>query len=151
MTEQHYNLQDLIAIIRNSRISDVEGVIEQAETEIQGVTILSFSPSAVSSLETSIRDYISELVLESIKSSKRDNVDVVSAKHVDRAHEYLVSSSQRRLFRHLGTVGGIILGAGLSNTLALVTANTFSATGVLLSVGLGLIGSFLVAFHIAKE
>jgi hypothetical protein len=47
---------------------------------------------------------------------------------------------------------GIFLGGSLSNILAMAQAgNTFPVLGTLVSLGVGLIGTFLVAVHIVKD
>jgi len=111
-----------------------------------------FSPAAYSRLREKIAEYISQLVTESVKVSKRHQSDTVSAAHVERANEYLVSSSTRRIFKHLGTVGGILLGAAVSTFLSMATSTgEFSMRGALISAALGIVGAFLVALHMAKD
>jgi hypothetical protein len=70
---------------------------------------------------------------------------------VEQASDFLVTSSSRRWFRHMGTVGEILLGASLSNSLSMTTGNRYSATGVVVSALLAVIGAFGVALHIGKE
>lgn len=129
----------------------LQRVIEEADAQLQHVESSPFSPSAFSVLKEKISEHIAQLVSEAIKISKRHQADTVSAAHVERASEYLVTSTSRRFFRHLGTVGGIFLGASLSNILAMTVADQYSTMGTLVSVGLGIIGAFLIALHIAKD
>jgi hypothetical protein len=126
-------------------------VVSQAETQLEGVDASPFSPHAFGTLRSKISEFVVELVNESIKVSKRHRADTVSAAHVERAAEYLVSSTSRRFYRHLGTVGGILLGAALSNILAMTLAGQYTGGGTILSVVLGVIGAFAIALHIAKE
>lgn len=51
----------------------------------------------------------------------------------------------------LGTKGGILLGASIPNILAMTIAEKYSILGTLVSVGLSIIGAFLIAFHFAKD
>jgi len=52
----------------------------------------------------------------------------------------------------MGTVGGIILGGSLSNILAMAqTGHDFPVLGTLISIGTGLVGTFLVAVHVVKD
>jgi formate-dependent nitrite reductase membrane component NrfD len=129
----------------------IEKVIQDAETAIRKLDPSPFSPNAYSVLRSKIAEHIAELIRESIKVSKRHQSDTVSAAHVERASEYLVSSSARRLFRHVGTLGGIFLGAGISTMLTMTVAGQYSSLGVLLSAGLGIVGAFMIALHIAKD
>ena len=129
----------------------VEDIIQHANAQLQAIPASPFSPNAFTVLKEKIAQHIAELVTESIKVSRRYRSDTVSAAHVERASEYLVTSSSRRLFRHLGTVGGIFLGAALSNFLAMTVAGQYSATSTLVSAALGIVGAFMVALHIAKD
>ena len=130
---------------------EVRAAIDQAETQLHGIDASPFSPAAFSALKTRIAEHVGELVGESIKVSKRHRADTVSAAHVERASEHLVASTSRRFYRHLGTVGGIFLGAALSNILAMVRASQYTGEGTILSVALGIGGAFMIALHIAKD
>lgn len=130
---------------------EVEAVVKRAEREIETIAPSPFSPIAFEVLKSKITEYISDLVNESIKVSKRHQSDTVSAAHVERASEYLVSSASRKVFRHLGTVGGILLGAALSSFLALSVTGQYSPFSTLLPAALGIVGAFLNALHMAKD
>ena len=125
--------------------------LAQAEAQLRESNSSPFSPPAFDLLKSTITEYISELVRESIRVSKRYRTDIVSAAHVERAAEYLVSSTSRRFYRHLGTVGGILLGAALSNMLAMTLTAKYTGAGTILSGILGIVGSFLIALHIARD
>ena len=135
----------------SSLSSDMQKLINDSEQELVGIDPGPFSVSAFDFLKTKIAEYIIQLVTEAIKISKRHKADTVSANHVQRASEYLFASTSKRIFRHLGTVGGILLGASLSNILSMAGTNQYTTPGILISSGLGIIGSFLIAIHIAKD
>jgi len=126
-------------------------VIKEAETQLQSIDPSPFSPPAFGTLKAKIAQHVTELINESIKVSKRHRADTVSAAHVERASDYLVSSTSRRVYRHLGTVGGILLGAALSNILAMTLAGQYTGVGTILSATLGIGGAFMIALHIAKD
>ena len=129
-------------------ISELIANVEQQVAPLQNET---FSPHAFIALKDAISTYILELVAESVKVSKRHRADSVSIAHVEQAAAYLVAASSRRLFRHLGTVGGILLGAAVSNLLAMVSSSAYTASGVTLTSILGVVGAFAVALHAANE
>ncbi len=110
-----------------------------------------FSDAAFAVLRAIISTFIADLVAESRRVSERYRADTVSAAHVERASEYLVASSTRALFRHIGTLGGVFLGAGLSTLLSMATAATFPRLPTLLAAVTSLVGAFMVALHVAKE
>lgn len=95
--------------------------------------------------------YINELVEMASKEARRHRSDNVDAAHVERANAYLLAYSGPRRTRHLGTIGGIILGASFSNLFALVGGSAPSTTNVILTILFAVIGTALVSFHIAKD
>lgn len=126
-------------------------VVARAEAQLANSESSPFSPPAFGLLKALISEYVTDLVNESIKVSKRHRADTVSAAHVERAAEYLVSSTSRRFYRHLGTLGGILLGAALSNMLAMTLAGQYTGVGTIMSASLGIAGAFMIALHIAKD
>ena len=126
-------------------------VTEQAESQLQVTDSSPFSSPAFTTLNDKIAQHITELINESVNVSKRYRADTVSAAHVERASEYLVTSTSRRIYRQLGTVGGILLGAALSNILAMTLAGQYTGGGTIVSASLGIVGAFMIALHIAKE
>ncbi len=131
--------------------SQVHAVIREADQQLNNMNSSPFSPQAFDALKNKIAQYVNELVNESVKVSKRHRADTISAAHVERASEYLVSSTAKRFFRHLGTVGGILLGASLSNMLAMTLSGQYTGGGTILSASLGIIGAFTIALHIARD
>jgi len=110
-----------------------------------------FSSAACNILKTKIEQYIKDLINESVKVSKRHQADIVSVAHVKQASDFLVSSTSRRIYRHLGTVGGVLLGATLSNILTMTLSSQYTGGGTILSITLGIIGAFMIALQIAKD
>lgn len=129
----------------------MEEVRRQAEASLQSLDPSPFSQPAFETLKEKIGAYIIELVSESVKVAQRRQTDTVSITHVEQASQYLLASTSRRFFRHLGTVGGILLGVSGSTLLGMTTADKYTAVGVLASATLAVLGSFLLAIHIAKD
>ena len=98
-------------------------VLSSALRRLDGADPGPFSPQAFRILKLKISAYVRSLIVESAKISRRSRADVISAAHVEQASDYLVTTSSRRWIRHVGTVGGIFLGASLSNFLAMTTGN----------------------------
>jgi len=135
----------------NKYDNQLKTAIDNAEKELNSLEESPFSASAFDTLKERIGRFISELIAESIKVAKRHAADTVSSNHVEKASDFLVTSSGKKFFRHLGTIGGALLGAGISNILAMTTSNQFTTPGVAVTSGLSIIGAFLVALHIAKD
>lgn len=132
-------------------VAHAEAGLVEAAASLDALDSSPFSPPAFSLLKDKIAQHITELVNESVKVSKRHRADTVSAAHVERASEYLVASTSRKVYRHLGTVGGILLGAALSNLLSMTIVGQYTGGGTLLSAALGVVGAFMIALHIAKD
>lgn len=130
---------------------EIQKLIRRAEHDLDSAPPALFSSAAFSLLKRKISEYVGELVNESIKISKRHQSDTVSSAHVERASEYLVSSTGRRFFRHVGTIGGIFLGAAISNLLTMTSANQYSALATVVTIVLGIVGAFMIALFIAKD
>lgn len=132
------------------RERDLDSIIREAEQNLTDVDSGLFSPQAFHILKLKVSAYVGSLITESVKISQRHRADLISAAHVEQASDYLVTSSSHRWFRHIGTVGGIILGASLSNFLSMTTASQYSATGVTVSAILAVVGAFGVALHMGR-
>jgi hypothetical protein len=51
----------------------------------------------------------------------------------------------------MGTLGGLVLGTGAANGLSILTTGQYSPIGLVITFILILTGSFMAAFHIAKD
>jgi len=127
-----------------------EAIIAEARQKVVEPPI-PFSPNAFSLLREKVEEYIRQLVSESIRVSSRHKADLVSAAYVETASEYLVSSSARRFYRHIGTIGGILLGASVENIIGISLEGKVTILGAILAASLGILGAFLVALHMARD
>ena len=135
----------------SSEPTSIRSLLKGAGARLSAIEHTPFSPKAFAALERQISQYIVDLIDESLKTARLRRSDTVSESHVERASEYLVSDTGRSLFRHLGTVGGVLLGASLSNLLSMASAGTYTRLGVLFTTGFGVVGAFLIAIHIARD
>ncbi len=135
----------------DEKLKNVEEIIQRAENELGQIDPIPFSPQAFKTLKERTSENIRSIISESIKVSRRNRADIISASDVEKATEYLNSNYQRKWIRHLGTLGGIFLGTALSNFLSMTTSSQYTTTGVIVSAVLAIIGTFGVAFHIAND
>jgi histone H3/H4 len=110
-----------------------------------------FSDSAFARLKEAVDDFIDALTGEAYRIAHRSRADTVSSAHVDEALGHLIAMQSRRVFRHMGTFGGILLGSALSQLVTMLSDARFTPIGVTVTAVLGIIGSFLVALHMAKD
>ena len=130
---------------------ELDNIILRADRDMNSLDPTPFSHNAFVILKEKISEHIKELISESSKVAKRYRSDTISAAHVERASEYLIANTSRRFFRHVGTLGGLLLGASLSNLLSMTTSGTYTTIGIIITTVLGLIGAFMVATHISKD
>jgi hypothetical protein len=126
-------------------------ITQEAESKLEIIDSSPFSPQAFSLLKEKISEYILELVSESINVSKRHQADMVSCSHVQHAWEYLISNTKQRFFKHIGTIGGIILGASSSNILSMYSGVQYTSEGTFNLVVMSIIGAILVTLHMSKD
>ena len=131
--------------------NSLQTLIEQVDNDINNIDATPFSAPAFDRLKYKIFEYTAQLITESAKTAKRHKTDTVSASHVEHSSQFLVSSTSNKVYKHFGTFGGILLGAGISNLLSMITTNQFNVAGIAISVSLTGLGAFLVAFHIARD
>ena len=126
-------------------------VIDRANRELQNTSRTPFSELAFEQLKQKIGTYAVELINESVKKAERHQAEGVSSSDVQQASQYLVASTSHKIYRHAGTLAGLLLGTALSNILSMITTHQYGLTGVIITFILTLIGSFLVAVPILKD
>jgi hypothetical protein len=129
----------------------VQELIEQADAELAKFGDRPFSEAGFATLKEKMSGYIASLILESSRRAKRHQADVISAADVEKADEYLIASSHRKLTRNIGTIGGIVLGAGVSNVMSIITTNQFTPSGIVTTVLFCVIGTAMIAYQFAKD
>jgi len=103
---------------------------------------LPFYPDAVTAVADSQLLYGFDLRDRAIQIARRDGANVVLRKHVSRAVDELTTAKRQRWAAPLGSLGGILVGAGLSGLVSTFTAGqppTWSA--VILTTALLVIGA----------
>jgi hypothetical protein len=129
--------------------------LAKVETEVRKqldtIEPSTFSEPAFNQLTGIISDFIHDLIVESVNISRRHGADVVSQSHINIAYHYLISHSKRKIFDHLGTIGGIFLGAAISYFLTLSPDNKIGQSNLWFCFLIGIVGVFLIGLNIAKE
>ncbi|TFV52656.1 hypothetical protein [Blastococcus sp. TF02A-35] len=74
---------------------------------------IAFSESAVDAFDAAADQYVVDLTDVSAMLMRRQNMDAVSAAHVETAASLLATRSGRRSAKALSAFGGVLLGAGL--------------------------------------
>jgi hypothetical protein len=120
--------------------SELQQIIETIEQELRNAYDTPFTPRALDNLKDKLSEYSALLVTEAVSST-----------HVEHAREYLISSTSRRFYRHMGALGGVFLGMAGSNFASMFSSNQFTPNGVALTVIATLLGGVLTTVHIVKD
>ena len=130
---------------------NLEKVIERVTTELKNADSTPFSGRAFEEFEEQIEAYAVELIKESVKRAKRHQAEGVSSSNVRHASQYLVLSRSHRLYRHAGTLGGLLFGTALSHVLSVITTGQYGLSGIIITFVLTLMGTSLITVHMAKD
>lgn len=131
--------------------NELEQILRNAEAELRRISVRPFSVAGFDRLKLRIAEFISELVAESIRVSKRHQADSISPAYVDRAAEHLASGKSAMWRRVVGGIGGLIAGVGLTTAGAMIQQNSYTTRGVLLSLVCIVLGLPAFMYHILKE
>jgi hypothetical protein len=137
------------------KMIDHHSLVDEIVNRISSSHEVVFSDSALIHLRDYISQHISDLIVESIKTSQRDGTDNVSSKHVRIAKTYLIGQTNKEkrysIFEQGGKFGGILFGSGASYFLSLINANTFNRLGFVVAVRFVVVGVVLLALDISKN
>ncbi|HXQ73796.1 MAG TPA: hypothetical protein VN844_25060 [Pyrinomonadaceae bacterium] len=130
---------------------DFQEIIDRASRRLQNAAKIPFSDQAFQELKEQISAYTEELIDESVKKAKQHRAESVSSADVQQAGQYLVARPSHRLYRHVGTFGGLLFGTALSSIVSMTTTNQYGLTVVVVTFGLTFIGTFFITIHMAKD
>ncbi len=131
--------------------SELQPIIEAAEKELRKADQTPFTPQAFANLTDKLTEYSVLLITEAVKIAKRRNSETVSSTHVEHASEYLISSTSRKLYRHMGGLGGTLLGIAGPSFFSMYSTNQFTPNGVTITVIATLLGGILTTAHMVKD
>lgn len=136
----------------HSKMAQLNDAITEASQTLNTFESSPFSDKAYDSLKDKVATYIGHIITESIRISKRHKADLVSQSHIEAASDNLISKKRSKLNYLAGTLGGIFLGATVSNIFGMLVLNqTFNSTGIVITILIGIIGSFLIAINLNIE
>ena len=130
---------------------NLEEVIEHVNAELKNASSTPFSQQAFTEFTAQIKNYAVDLIAESVKRAKRHQAEGVSSSDVRHASQYLVSNTSHRIYRHAGTLAGLLLGTAFSNTAAIITTSQYGQSGVILTFVLALVGTTFITIHMIKD
>lgn len=133
-------------------MTELDRVLKDVEFTTQNISNDPFTLKAFDKYKEKIGIYISGLYIESVKTAKRHQADNISESHVETASSYLIKNSGSKISKFIGILGGTFLGATVSNLVAMTAlGQTFNSIGVIITIILGIIGSFMIGINLMKE
>lgn len=110
-----------------------------------------FTEPGFETLNGYIAGYIDDLIDQSAKVAKREKTDNISSIHVEKAAEQVAAGKIDKVYKHSGLVGGVLLGAAISNLLGMFTSGQFPPVSIAITFALAIIGAFLVALSFLHD
>jgi hypothetical protein len=133
-------------------MNEIEKIIQEVDFTTQNIANQPFTPKGFIRYKEKINIYISTLYIEAQKTAIRHKTDNISVNHVNTAASYLVRNHESKISKLLGILGGALLGATISSVLAMtVLGQSFSTMGLVTTIVLGIIGSFLIGITTMKD
>jgi len=128
---------------------DLKNLLSQTNEKLQQEEDKLFTAKAFELLKNKIADYIADLVIESKRNSNRLKDEAIMISHVEKASNYLTSKKRGVGNQLLGTIGGVFLGATMSNILGLViNEGDVTITGLILVTVFAVTGTFMVSISL---
>lgn len=109
-----------------------------------------FSAGAVSEVHARVDAFAATITTTAIHFADAQGVETIDATHVQRASEALFSRPERTIIRHLGTIGGLLVGGCFSGLASMALTEIWPGLLTAASVGFGLTGSVMVTVHVIK-
>lgn len=130
---------------------EVAEILRDVNQRLQNADASPFSDHGFRALKVEIATYISDLVRASIGIARRRGSDTVSAAYVEEAAQTLITRRGHVFVRNLGAVGGVLLGAGGSTILTIVSSPTVAVQPLEIGIALTVTGSVLMVIQIVRD
>jgi hypothetical protein len=133
-------------------MNDLEKSVKESLRELENIEISPFSQNGFTQYKGKISDYIYYLYYESYKIAKQNHSEQISSEHVEFASSKIVKARRSGLNNLLTTIGGILVGATVSNIFSITSFGvTYSNTGIVLTIAAGAIGSFILGYCLLND
>jgi len=122
-----------------------------AKTLLASIDREKFTAKGFEELSERVDLFIKDVADESARIARRYRTDLISAFHVEKAAEHIASGSALKIYRHAGTIGGILLGGGLSEVLSMLSTDTATIIGLITSSICFVVGAVLITLYVVKD
>jgi len=115
-----------------------------------GDPLKSFSDDARKRYEMEVSSFAADLRRQSLEHKRSHGGDNVSGRNVISAVRFLRSHRSDGILRHLGAVGGVLIGLGAQALAGMVGDGVYTTGGVLWGAGTAVLGAGLLVWHLAR-
>lgn len=128
-----------------------ENLVRTLKDHTQNLDPTPFSQNAFDLLKTTIIEYSSELIQESDRIRERQELDIISPKHILAARDNLKANKPNKIYKHCGTLGGILFGAGFTALPPILLLSPIPFNYLIFSIISLVIGASLMTIHYLKD
>ena len=133
-------------------MNELEKSMKHALSQLDKIETSPFSSSGFKQFKYKISEFVYNLYYESHKVSRTNQSDLISGGHVDIGSMKLMRTRASKNTNLLNSLGGLLLGATISNVFAMVSYGvTFSLIGILLTIISGMIGAFILGYYLLND
>jgi len=95
--------------------------------------------------------FVDDLVEEASRVAERNRSDHASPEHIRIARDHLEAGSTRWIDEMAGTLGGLLLGGGLSGYISMIIGSTYPTAAVAIVTVLMIFGAALLAWSLGHR
>lgn len=129
-------------------MNEIERILQSIDSILQKVKQKQFSDGGWVRLDVKIKQYVNQLIKESVKVARKHKADSVSPSFVNHASDYLLSGRASWWQKLWEIIANVSLGIGSTIMISMMLANKYSSVGVIFSVVLILIGVIAVVLQL---
>jgi histone H3/H4 len=109
------------------------------------------SPQARNAYTDAVEMYAQSILELAKQNYKRDGSDIVSQRHIERAAEFVGTGYASKRGRHLGAIGGVLLGTGFSVWSDIFIDGKYAPIPLAISLMLTIAGVALVVYNWVRD
>lgn len=134
---------------------DLRDATLSAERRLKELRLGPLSREATDKLCELVTYFIVDLGKGAARAAGNEGDDVISARHLQKVAEHIAAGTMTTSMfsQHLNTFGGLLLGAALGNSFSWMNVPMANITraSLLLTLGAGIVGAFLIALGLGKR
>ena len=115
-----------------------------------GDPLKGFNDDARRRYEMEVSSFAADLRRQSLVHKRSHGGDNVSSRNVISAAHFLRSHRSSGFLRHLGAIGGVLIGLGIQALASMISDGVYTTGGVLWGAGTAVVGAALLVWHVTR-